>query len=84
MLSATYEQQQRHQPGERAAYRLACQAAKQTRSPKRAELRSSSELRAAWRDSVARAYGADIVAGWRSAPEQPPRRHGRGRAQPST
>ncbi|GHD75548.1 hypothetical protein ACFQL8_15020 [Streptomyces goshikiensis] len=31
--------------------------------PKRTQLRSLSELRAAWRESAARAYGADVVAG---------------------
>ncbi|MEU2395026.1 hypothetical protein [Streptomyces sp. NPDC007369] len=42
---------------------FSCQAADQTRRPKRKELRSLSELRAVWRESAARAYGADVVAG---------------------
>ncbi|MFJ5026379.1 MobF family relaxase [Streptomyces goshikiensis] len=63
LLTANYEERQGHPPGERAAYALACKAADQTRSPKRTQLRSLSELRAAWRESAARAYGADIVAG---------------------
>ncbi|GLW03845.1 hypothetical protein Slala05_74750 [Streptomyces lavendulae subsp. lavendulae] len=62
VLTAKYEERQGHPPGERAAYAIACQAADQTRSPKRTELRSLSELRAAWRESAARAYGADLVA----------------------
>ncbi|WP_234336415.1 MobF family relaxase [Streptomyces sp. NRRL S-920] len=62
VLTAKYEERQGHPPGERAAYALACQAADQTRRPKRKELRSLSELRAAWRESAARAYGADVVA----------------------
>ncbi|MFE3074320.1 conjugal transfer protein TraA [Streptomyces sp. NPDC059247] len=62
LLTAKYEERQGHPPGERAAYALACQAADQTRSPKRTQLRSLSELRAAWRESAARAYGADVVA----------------------
>lgn len=60
---AKYEERQGHTPGERAAYALACQAADRTRSPKRKELRSLAELRAVWRDSATRAYGADVVAG---------------------
>ncbi|MFD5888732.1 MobF family relaxase [Streptomyces sp. NPDC060334] len=63
VLTAEYEARQGHPPGEPAAYALACQAADQTRSPKRTELRSLSELRAAWRDSATQAYGADVVAG---------------------
>ncbi|MFE6818602.1 MobF family relaxase [Streptomyces sp. NPDC057675] len=62
LLTAKYEERQGHSPGKRAAYAIACQAADQTRSPKRTQLRSLSELRAAWRDSAARAYGADVVA----------------------
>ncbi|MER7828229.1 MobF family relaxase [Streptomyces sp. NPDC096097] len=63
VLVAAYEERQGHPPGTRAAYALACQAADQTRRPKRRELRSLAELRAAWRESAARAYGADVVAG---------------------
>ncbi len=63
VLTAEYEERQGHAPGERAAYALACQAADQTRLPKRKELRSLSQLRAAWRDSASRAYGGDVVAG---------------------
>ncbi|MFF8281005.1 MobF family relaxase [Streptomyces lateritius] len=62
VLTAKYEERQGHPPGERAGYALACQAADQTRRPKRKELRSLSELRAAWRESAAGAYGADVVA----------------------
>ncbi|WP_443052102.1 relaxase domain-containing protein [Streptomyces sp. NBC_00250] len=62
VLTAKYEDRQGHPPGERAAYALACQATDQTRRPKHKELRSLPELRAAWRDSAARAYGADVVA----------------------
>ncbi|CCK32908.1 TrwC relaxase protein involved in conjugal DNA transfer (plasmid) [Streptomyces davaonensis JCM 4913] len=61
VLTAKYEERQGHAPGERAAYALACQAADQTRPPKRTELRSLTELRKRWRASAIRAYGADIV-----------------------
>jgi hypothetical protein len=61
VLTAKYEERQGHPPGERAAYALACQAADQTRPPKRTELLSLTELRERWRDSAIRAYGADIV-----------------------
>ncbi|MFJ2736088.1 MobF family relaxase [Streptomyces sp. NPDC087317] len=61
VLTAKYEQRQGHPPGERAAYALACQAADQTRPPKRTELLSLTELRKRWRDSAIRAYGADAV-----------------------
>ncbi|MFE7854445.1 MobF family relaxase [Streptomyces sp. NPDC057403] len=61
VLTAKYEERQGHPPGERAAYALACQAADQTRPPKRTELRSLTELRKRWRDSAIRAYGADVV-----------------------
>ncbi|MDX2855178.1 MobF family relaxase [Streptomyces scabiei] len=61
VLTATYEEEHGHAPGERAAYALACQAADQTRPPKRTELLSLTELRKRWRDSAIRAYGADVV-----------------------
>ncbi|OEJ22216.1 conjugal transfer protein TraA [Streptomyces agglomeratus] len=61
VLTAKYEERQGHAPGERAAYALACQAADQTRPPKRTELLSLTELRKRWRDSAIRAYGADVV-----------------------
>ncbi|MGW4438009.1 MobF family relaxase [Streptomyces sp. NPDC004596] len=61
VLTAKYEERQGHPPGERAAYALACQAADQTRPPKRKELRSLTELRKRWRTSAIRAYGADAV-----------------------
>ncbi|MFG2878873.1 MobF family relaxase [Streptomyces sp. NPDC048337] len=61
VLTAEYEARQGHPPGEQAAYALACQAADQTRRPKRKELRSLSQLRAAWRESATQAYGADVV-----------------------
>lgn len=40
VLTAKYEERRGHAPGERAAYALACQAADQTRPPKRTELLS--------------------------------------------
>ncbi|MFE2609933.1 MobF family relaxase [Streptomyces mirabilis] len=61
VITAKYEEKHGHAPGERAAYALACQAADQTRPPKRTELRSLTELRKRWRESAIRAYGADIV-----------------------
>ncbi|MFJ9634740.1 MobF family relaxase [Streptomyces sp. NPDC101175] len=61
ILTAKYEEKHGHAPGERASYALACQAADQTRPPKRTELRSLTELRKRWRTSAIRAYGADVV-----------------------
>lgn len=61
VLTARYEEQQGHAPGERASYVLACQAADQTRSPKQTELWSLTELRKRWRDSAIRAFGACTV-----------------------
>ncbi|MEV0694843.1 MobF family relaxase [Streptomyces sp. NPDC050388] len=61
VLTAKYEERQGHPPGERAAYALACQAADQTRPPKRTVLLSLTELRKRWRDSAIRAYGADVI-----------------------
>ncbi|MEV8435131.1 MobF family relaxase [Streptomyces chartreusis] len=61
VLTAKYEEKHGHAPGERAAYALACQAADQTRPPKRTELRSLTELRKRWRTSAIRAYGVDAV-----------------------
>ncbi|MFE6946047.1 MobF family relaxase [Streptomyces chartreusis] len=61
VLTAKYEEKHGHAPGERAAYALACQAADQTRSPKRTELLSLTELRKRWRTSAIRAYGAHAV-----------------------
>ncbi len=61
VLTAKYEEKHGHAPGERAAYALACQAADQTRPPKRTELLSLTELRKRWRASAVRAYGADAV-----------------------
>lgn len=61
VLTAKYEAKYGHAPGERAAYALACQAADQTRPPKRTELLSLTELRERWRTSAIRAYGADVV-----------------------
>ncbi|MFF5435141.1 MobF family relaxase [Streptomyces griseofuscus] len=63
VLTAKYEEKHGHAPGERAAYALACQAADQTRPPKRTELLSLTELRKRWRESAIRAYGADVVDG---------------------
>lgn len=61
VLTARYEEKQGHAPGERAAYALACQAADQTRSPKRTELLSLTDLRTRWRASAIRAFGACTV-----------------------
>ncbi|MES4886215.1 MobF family relaxase [Streptomyces sp. NPDC000349] len=61
VLTAKYEERQGHAPGERAGYALACQAADQTRPPKRKEILSLTELRKQWRASAIRAYGADVV-----------------------
>ncbi|WP_331756408.1 MobF family relaxase [Streptomyces sp. NBC_01568] len=61
VLTATYEERQGHPPGERAAYALACQAADQTRSPKRTVPLSLSELRERWRASAIAAFGACTV-----------------------
>ncbi|MFF9673665.1 MobF family relaxase [Streptomyces eurythermus] len=61
VLTARYEERQGHAPGEKAGYALACQAADQTRPPKRTEVRSLTELRKRWRDSAIRAYGADVI-----------------------
>ncbi|WP_331720282.1 relaxase domain-containing protein (plasmid) [Streptomyces sp. NBC_00289] len=61
VLTAKYEKKQGHPPGERAGYALACQAADQTRPPKRTELLSLTELRERWRASAIRAYGVDVI-----------------------
>ncbi|MFI2913915.1 MobF family relaxase [Streptomyces sp. PDY-4] len=61
VLTTKYEETHGHAPGERASYALACQAADQTRPPKRTELLSLTELRKRWRTSAIRAYGADAV-----------------------
>nr|WP_078877181.1 MULTISPECIES: MobF family relaxase [Streptomyces] len=61
VLTAKYEEKHGHAPGERAAYALACQAADQTRPPKRTELLSLTELRTRWRTSAIRAFGACTV-----------------------
>ncbi|MBV7674334.1 relaxase domain-containing protein [Streptomyces halstedii] len=61
VLTEKYEEKQGHAPGERAGYALACQAADQTRSPKRTELLSLTELRTRWRDSAIGAFGACTV-----------------------
>ncbi|EYT78006.1 conjugal transfer protein TraA [Streptomyces sp. Tu 6176] len=61
VLTDRYEERHGHQPGEKAGYALACQAADQTRPPKRTELLSLTELRTRWRRSAIRAYGADVV-----------------------
>ncbi|MEV0889391.1 MobF family relaxase [Streptomyces microflavus] len=61
VLTAEYEKKHRHAPGERATYALGCQAADRTRSPKRKELRSLSELRAVWRESAIAAFGTDTI-----------------------
>ncbi|MFD5110435.1 MobF family relaxase [Streptomyces cinereoruber] len=61
VITAQYEEKQGHAPGEKAGYALACQAADQTRSPKRTELWSLTELRRRWRDSAIAAFGACTV-----------------------
>ncbi|MFE1781016.1 MobF family relaxase [Streptomyces sp. NPDC059506] len=61
VLTAKYEERQGHPPGEKAGYALACQAADQTRPPKRTELLSLAELRERWRNSAIRAFGACTV-----------------------
>ncbi|MGZ2362371.1 relaxase domain-containing protein [Streptomyces sp. 372A] len=61
VLTAKYVEEHGHEPGERVAYGLACRAADRTRPPKRKELRSLSELRQRWRESVVDAFGTDVV-----------------------
>ncbi|MFE2943432.1 MobF family relaxase [Streptomyces sp. NPDC059255] len=61
VLTADYEEEHGHAPGERAGYALACQAADRTRPPKHKELRSLSELREGWRESAVRRFGADTI-----------------------
>ncbi|MFD3932634.1 MobF family relaxase [Streptomyces sp. NPDC058614] len=58
---ADYEEVQGHPPGERAAYALDRQAADDSRPPKPPVARSLSQLRATWRDSAIRAFGACVV-----------------------
>ncbi|MFE9636774.1 MobF family relaxase [Streptomyces sp. NPDC006463] len=60
-IVADYEATQGHPPGERAAYALTRKAADRTRPPKRKDPRSLTELRAGWRKSAIRAYGADVI-----------------------
>ncbi|MFE5512174.1 MobF family relaxase [Streptomyces sp. NPDC056529] len=61
VLTAQYQEKQGHEPGEKAGYALACQAADQTRPPKRTELLSLTELRTRWRASAIRAFGACVI-----------------------
>lgn len=61
VLTAEYVEEHGHEPGERAAYGLACRAADRTRPPKRKELRPLSELRERWRESAIASFGADVV-----------------------
>ncbi|MDX2997245.1 MobF family relaxase [Streptomyces scabiei] len=61
VLVADYEERQGHPPGEQAAYALGCQAADQTRPPKRTVMLSLTELRERWRASAIRAFGACTV-----------------------
>ncbi|MGV4989130.1 MobF family relaxase [Streptomyces sp. NRAIS4] len=63
VLTSDYEERQGHPPGEQDAYALGCQAADQTRPPKRTVLLSLTELRERWRASAIRAFGADIIDG---------------------
>lgn len=66
-----------HAPGERASYALACQAAHQTRPPKRSELLSLTELRERWRASTIRGFGACTVYRLGERPRRCGRRRGR-------
>lgn len=61
VFTAEYMEEDGHEPGERAAYGLACRAADRTCPPKRKELRSLFELRERWRESAVDAFGADVV-----------------------
>ncbi|MFF7361570.1 hypothetical protein [Streptomyces sp. NPDC008125] len=61
VLTAEYVEEHGHEPGERAGYALACQAADRTRPPKRTDLKSLSELRESWRESAIAAFGADVI-----------------------
>ncbi|MGW1776269.1 MobF family relaxase [Streptomyces sp. NPDC002104] len=61
VLTAEYVEEHGHEPGERAAYGLACRAADRTRPHKRKEPRSLSQLRERWRESAIAAFGADVV-----------------------
>ncbi|CAL9327298.1 MobF family relaxase [Streptomyces sp. SudanB182_2057] len=61
VLTVKYEERHGHAPGEQVSYALACQAADQTRLPKRTELLSLTELRKRWRSSAIRAFGACTV-----------------------
>ncbi|MFZ4176696.1 MobF family relaxase [Streptomyces griseoincarnatus] len=61
VLTDQYEEKHGHAPGEKASYALACQAADQTRPPKRTELLSLTELRKRWRTSAIAAFGACTV-----------------------
>ncbi|MFD5474454.1 MobF family relaxase [Streptomyces sp. NPDC127105] len=61
VLTDKYQERQGHPPGEKAGYALACQAADQTRPPKRTELLSLTKLRERWRNSAIRAFGACTV-----------------------
>lgn len=61
VLTADYEERQGHPPGERAAYALGCQAADQTRPPKRTVPLSLTELRERWRGSAIRAFSACTI-----------------------
>ncbi|MCX4970775.1 relaxase domain-containing protein [Streptomyces sp. NBC_00654] len=61
VLTAEYVEEHGHEPGERAAYGLACRAADRTRPPKRKEPRSLSKLREQWRESAIDAFGPDVV-----------------------
>ncbi|MEV7856424.1 MobF family relaxase [Streptomyces sp. NPDC088183] len=61
VLTAEYVEEHGHEPGERAAYGLACRAADRTRPPKRKEPRPLSKLREQWRKSAVAAFGADVV-----------------------
>ncbi|WP_327379028.1 relaxase domain-containing protein (plasmid) [Streptomyces sp. NBC_01216] len=61
VLTAEYVEEHGHEPGERAAYGLACRAADRTRPPKRKEPRPLSELRQRWRESAIDAFGADVI-----------------------
>ncbi|MFD3665773.1 MobF family relaxase [Streptomyces sp. NPDC058659] len=61
VLTAEYVEEHGHEPGERAAYGLACRAADRTRAPKRKEPQPLSELRERWRESAIAAFGPDVI-----------------------
>lgn len=61
VLTARYEEKHGHAPGERAVYTPTCQAVDRTRSPKRTEPLSPTELRRRGPTSAIRTFGARTV-----------------------